>query len=131
MTQQPRIAITAAWLIVSAILLPVFLAPCLLSENALLSASRTFQLQHHDQEPCPLCGMTRAFIAISNDNLDEAVNFNQWSVALYGVLLANEFVAAVFLVSRLYESLLSPSCGKSCREQNVNKKKAESCKHLV
>lgn len=50
MAQEIRVAITSAWLIISAILLSMLLAPYFLSEAALLSASAAFQLPHHDQE---------------------------------------------------------------------------------
>ena len=107
MTQEMRVAITSAWLIVSAILLSVFMAPYFLSESTLLYASEAFALPHHNQEPCFMCGMTRAFIAISRGNLAEAVTFNRWSVALYGILLANELSAAIFLASRIRKLFLS------------------------
>lgn len=51
--------------------------------------------------------MTRAFIAISRGNLAEAVTFNDWSVALYGTLIANELSAAIFLASRIRKLFLS------------------------
>jgi hypothetical protein len=119
MAQQTRTAITSAWLIISAILLFVFPAPYLLSENALLSASGTIRFQHHEQESCPLCGMTRAFMAISRGNLFEAVTFNRWSVALYGILLANELSVAIFLVIRIRRLFLSHHV-VSCVELNTS-----------
>lgn len=101
MAQDTRIAITSVWLISSAILLLAFLAPYLLPESTLLSLSGACQLQHHNHEPCALCGMTRAFIAISRGHFHDAAAFNRSSVALYGILLANELMAAIFLVSRV------------------------------
>src|SRR4030066_2199807 len=97
--QEIRVAITSVWLIISAILLTMFIALYLLSESTLLSASGALQLSHHDQEPCLLCGMTRAFIAISRGNLADAVTFNDWAVALYDIFLANELSTAILLAS--------------------------------
>jgi hypothetical protein len=131
MAQEMKIAIAAAWLIISAILLSVFIAPYLLSENALLSASGAFQLSHYDQEPCLLCGMTRAFVAISRGNLVEAVTFNDWSVALYGILLANELSAAIFLVSRIRKFFYSDRGASRVARNTSTQKEVESCRYLV
>lgn len=95
-----RTAFTTVWLIMSCALLFIFMSPYLLPDKTLLSASETLKLQHDTQMRCPLCGMTEAFIAISHGDLDEAVTFNQASVALYGILLSNESLAILFLISR-------------------------------
>jgi hypothetical protein len=131
MTQEIRLAITSAWLIISAMLLTMFAAPHLMSESTLLSASGAFQLSHHEQEPCLLCGMTRAFIAISRGNLAEAVSFNGLSVALYGVLLANELSAAIFLASRIRKFFLSHRAASRVQRKTPAQKEVESCKYLV
>ena len=78
-----------------------------------------------------MCGMTRAFIAISNGNLAEAVTFNRWSVALYGTLLANEILAAIFLLSLTRKLFLSHRAASHVEHNTSTQKEAESCRYLV
>lgn len=131
MVQEIRIAISSVWLIVSAILLLALLAFYLVPDGALISLSAACQLQHHNQEICPLCGMTRAFIAISHGKLDQATTFNRWSVALYGILLANGLLTAVFLVSRIRNLFLSYRAASFVESKTSTQKEVESCKYLV
>ena len=100
-TRETKVALTSSWLIISSILLVIILSPYVWSDEALLSASEVLQFQHLNQERCPLCGMTRAFIAISRGDLDGAIDFNRWSIALYQILLANELLVSLFLISRV------------------------------
>ncbi len=100
MAQEMKIAIASVWLIVSAILLAVIIAPYFIHESALLTASGFCQLSHQHQETCLLCGMTRAFIAISQGHFAEAFTLNQWSLPLYGVILTNELSVIIFLANR-------------------------------
>jgi len=99
-----KIAILYVWMILSIFLLAMIISPYILSENTLLSAGGFFQFYPHDPVSCPLCGMTRAFIAISHGRLAEATTYNDWSVALYAILLANEFFAAIFLFTRMQKN---------------------------
>ncbi len=108
---EARLGITSAWLMVSAILLFILMAPHLLSQDSLLSESASFRLPHHDPERCFLCGMTRAFIAISHGRPTEALAFNEWSLHLYGVLVLNELGAVVFLSNRIRKCLFSQAEG--------------------
>ncbi|MBM4128279.1 MAG: DUF2752 domain-containing protein [Nitrospira sp.] len=121
--QEMRVAITSAWLIVSAVLLFMLIAPHLLSETALLSASTAFRLLHHHQGMCFLCGMTRAFIAISRGRLTEAVALNDWSVTLYGIIVSNELAAALFLFRRIRKWFLSKNeAGKvTIKQQHIRR----------
>lgn len=101
LNQQYRMGIIYAWLIISGILLITMLAPYLVPESTLLAASGMFQLKHHDQVKCPICGMTRSFIAITDGNISEAMHYNRWSILVYGILLINKILAAIFLIRRI------------------------------
>ncbi len=106
--QEVKVAIASVWLITSAFLSSVLIAPHLLSEIALLSVSAALQSPHHEHGPCFLCGMTRAFLAISRGDLTEAAAFHRWSVALYAIFFVNGMLAAIFvskLMLRLSRSL--------------------------
>ncbi len=129
--QEFRIAITSAWLIVSAILLLILLSFHLVPDNASISLSAACQIQHHNQEPCPLCGMTRAFLAISNGKLDQASAFNSFSIALYGIILANGLLAALFLVSRIRNSSLPFLVSTVVASKTSTRKEAASCRYSV
>ena len=120
MTKQITVALIWVWLLLSAFLLSVILAPFLLSEATLLSVSAIVQWPHQSQVTCSLCGMTRAFIALSQGHLNEAVHFNQRSVALYGLLLANILGAAIFLGSRIHKLRVSRLGSASRRNATYN-----------
>jgi hypothetical protein len=121
--QEMRVAIISSWLIVSVILLSMLIAPYFLSETTLLYTSSTFRLPNHEQGTCSLCGMTRAFIAISRGNFAEAVAFNDWSVALYGTVVVNELSAAIFLASRMRKWFLSQRAASRDKRKTSNKRR--------
>ena len=129
--QEIRTAVTAAWLIVSAILLLIQLSFHIAPDNALTSLSAACQIQHHNQEPCPLCGMTRAFMAISNGRLDQATAFNNWSIALYGIFLANGLLAAIFLASRIRNLFLPFKASNAVASKTSIRKEVDSCRYSV
>lgn len=97
-----RHAVFLAWLAASALLAPVLLAPWLLPDTMVLAVAAKCRSEHRDGRPCPLCGMTRAFLSIARGDLAEAQRANPASVPLYLGLAANELAAAaVFLRLRL------------------------------
>lgn len=126
---EMRIAITAAWLIASAILLSMLISSHFLSESALLSASAALQLSHHEQGQCFFCGMTRAFIAISHGNLTQGIALNRWSVALYGTILANGALAAVFVSSLILKLFLSHRAVSHVDYNKSTQKEVSSCRY--
>lgn len=128
MAQEVRVALTSTWLLVSAALLSVLMAPHLLSESTILSVSGALASPHHGQEPCLLCGMTRAFMAISRGNLAEAVTFHRWSVALYGTLLANQVMAAFFLSSRMRKRSSWHRAARGGEHNRSTHEEAPSCR---
>lgn len=93
-------ALLVAWLTVSAILLPVTLAPWTLPERSLLAAGALCHRGHPGGRACALCGMTRAFVSIGRGEWSEARRWNPASLPLYGVLAANEGLAAGWLIFR-------------------------------
>lgn len=94
---------TAAWLIASAMLLCALIALYLVPEKMLFSASEAFKVPHRSGETCALCGMTRAFAALARGDLAAALIYNRGSVALCGALLANQLVAAFFLLRQIHK----------------------------
>jgi len=88
----------ACWLGLSALILAVLAAPYLLPHPGILSAAARLSVPH-EGGPCMLCGMTRAFLAISNGEIYEGLRCNPASVKLYAGLVVNE-AAALFLCIR-------------------------------
>jgi hypothetical protein len=126
MTQELRAAVRSAWWMISAILLAVILAPYLFSENSLLAASGALQVSHAPGETCGLCGMTRAFLAISRGDFSEAVRLNGASVILFGIILANELWIAFFLTKRIWKYA---SGVNAVERQTSTRKELESCRY--
>lgn len=98
MRDQLRTAIVAVWLILSLVGLGVIAAPFLLSEEALLGLGQGLQAPH-DAERCGLCGMTRAFSAISRGEFERARTLNGRAAALFGALAGNVLAAGAYLIT--------------------------------
>jgi len=65
--------------------------------DMLLSISEIFQSSNHTGPMCSLCGMTRAFIAISHGDLSEAKSLNYLSVIVYGLLVSIVLIAIIII----------------------------------
>ena len=95
-----KLAFVIAWLIVSAMLLVLLLSAAVAPVDAILRVSAALQLPHGAHDTCPVCGMTEAFLAISRGQFGAALDANSGSLALYGMLSANELAVAAWLLSR-------------------------------
>lgn len=89
------------WLIVSLSTLLVMAAPFVLPDRAILSMGRTLSSSHASTGACPLCGMTRAFMAIARGDLDGAQAHNRGAILLYAALLFNGAMAVVFWTGKV------------------------------
>lgn len=103
LTGQLKRASAIAWLIISAVILSVLLATALLPSDSVRSLASRLSLPH--DRPCPLCGMTTAFLSLSRGRVTRALDANSYSLLLYSLFLANE-LAALGFVSRLAASRL-------------------------
>ena len=92
-------ALTIAWLVVSALVLPVVLAPFVLSDSVIARWTPVCETKLGGAPPCSLCGMTTAFLLISDINYDEARRANRGALWLYSTLVFNEVFALLFLRS--------------------------------
>ncbi len=91
--EQVRTALLAAWLIVSAVILPVLAAPFVLPPNTIFSLAPQCQWKAKYGRECVLCGMTTSFILISEGRLNAALHRNRASIPLYAALVWNECAA--------------------------------------
>lgn len=103
MDHHAKRTFTTAWLVASAVLLFLLIAPYLVPERMLFAASEAFKVPHRSGETCALCGMTRAFAAIARGDFAAAFTYNRGAVAFWGVLLANQLVVAFFLLPRMHK----------------------------
>jgi hypothetical protein len=92
-----RTAARVVWLVVSTVVLAILLAPFLLSDSAVADLSPVCESKARGGPPCPLCGMTAAFLLISDGRFEEAQQANRASVPLYAAFVLNELFVFVFL----------------------------------
>lgn len=101
MREELRIAVLAAWLVSSAVILLPLLAPFLLPAAAIERWTPVCQSKAGGGPPCALCGMTTAFLLISRGRFSEATGVNRAAVPLYSAFLLNEVFAIMGLRSIL------------------------------
>lgn len=98
--EQLRKALWIDWLVVSGVILFVLLAPLALPARTLFALTPVCEWKAKYNAECCLCGMTRSFIDISRGDFARATERNRGSVPLYAALLANECLAAWFILRR-------------------------------
>ena len=97
---QLRRAFLTVWLVVSTALLCLLVAPWLLPSGLLHDMALTCRSQLHHGRPCPLCGMTTAFVYISQGGFQQALAANKFSLLLYFLFVANEVTVLWFAGAR-------------------------------
>ena len=88
-----RPALTTVWLIVSAVLAVAVMAPFLAPAEVLYGVFSECEAKRRGSA-CALCGMTTAFVQISNGDLAGAQSSNSGSIALWSASSVN-FGAAI------------------------------------
>lgn len=91
----------AVWAILSILSLVVLISPFVVPPDVLFDLSAACQIRNHGHEPCCMCGMTKAFIAIAEGNIRQAMMHNRRSVLLFGILVGNELLFAGFFMLEL------------------------------
>jgi Protein of unknown function (DUF2752) len=102
--EQVRTSFLTAWLIVSAVILPVLLAPFVLPPQTIFSLAPQCQWKAKYGRECALCGMTTSFVLISNGELNAALERNRAGIPLYSALLWNELVALRYTLGELRQT---------------------------
>ena len=75
-------------LVLSAISAAILLFAAFAPPQTIYRVSTMLMMPHPNGETCILCGMTRAFVALSKGDLASAVQFNAWCVWLALALIA-------------------------------------------
>lgn len=77
--------------------------PFLFEKQFVLQLSLSCQSAKHGVE-CAFCGMTRAFIEISEGDLGEATSYNKGSVWLFVGMLLNTLVYVAYISRKKYSN---------------------------
>ena len=97
---QIKTATVAVWVIVSVCVAAILIVTYLPAANEVLEISRRCRSPNHGNLDCPLCGMTRAFLAITRGEFGKALSLNKGSIALYASFVLNEALFAVYLARK-------------------------------
>ena len=100
MIHQIKKASVIVWVIISVCVAVILIVSYLPAENTILEISRRSRSFNHGNRDCPLCGMTRSFMAINRGEFDKARSLNKNSIVLYASFVLNEALFAVYLARK-------------------------------
>lgn len=103
-----KLPILIVWIIVSLIILIVILISFFIDRQIILKIIPTCISKRQFNTECSFCGMSRAFIEISNGKLKNAYNLNKGSIYLYSVLLLNSIIFIMFSLYFINSKLNKP-----------------------
>jgi len=99
--REIKLALSIVWLVVSLIILMTLITPFILSDDTIFALSPKCEWKTKYNKVCPLCGMTRSFIFISQGKFSQAVMRNKFSIYLYFIFILNEIVISFFLANKI------------------------------
>jgi hypothetical protein len=105
--RQLQRAALIVWIVLSVAVLCALTAPAVLPPQLVRDISPTCQSLLRTGRPCPLCGMTEAFISITHGRLAQALEANRASLLLYALFVVNELVILWFVSGRIARLALS------------------------
>ena len=88
--RDAKLAITIAWLVLSAMAFCLIAAPFLLSPEQIARISPVCEWKATYHRECPLCGMTTAFTLIARGELRASGRANRAGIPLYAFFVLNE-----------------------------------------
>lgn len=95
---QLRVALLAAWLILSLTAGATAAAVCLLPEAEVLALAAWCEKPGGHTEPCPFCGLTHALLALRRGDMQAAREAHPGSLVLFAAGLLNEAAAALVMM---------------------------------
>jgi len=125
---QIKTASVAVWVIVSVCVAVILIVSYLPAENMILEISRRSRSFNHGNRDCPLCGMTRSFMAINRGEFDKARSLNKGSIALYASFVLNEALFAVYLARKRRTAGFLQSFKKLPANASPMRKEEAQCK---
>ena len=99
-SDETRKALFITWAVFAVLSVFVIVTPFVVDRQTIINAVPVCASVKKYNRECPLCGMTRAFIYISDGNVQKAVAANKGSVFLYFGFFMNIllFAVKVFLI---------------------------------
>ncbi len=93
------------WTLFSIVIFLVILTAFLIPQDVIASILPPCPQLVRTGKPCPLCGMTRAFYAISSLDFETALEFHKYSILLFIVFFVNQLVFVVVIVRQFFQRL--------------------------
>ena len=93
-------ALLIVWMIIGILTSLVLIVPFIFLPDTLYSATPECIWKTVYGKPCPLCGMTHAFVLLSKGNIEDALIENSYSLKLYMVFILNTAALFLFLCAK-------------------------------
>lgn len=94
-------AIWIVWVIYSIFISIVILALFIFNGQFLIALSPHCESIRRFGVECSICGMTRAFIEISNGDMIQAIRLNKGSIGLFVVFLINTLIFIILIIRKV------------------------------
>ena len=95
-------ALKIIWMVITLLTTLLILIPFIVDRDKILNNTPVCISVSKYNVECALCGMTRAFIEISNGNFIKAYTLNKGSLFLYVAFLANSLI---FILNSIYSKI--------------------------
>src|SRR5665647_1154993 len=96
--KEQKVAILIVWTVISVTISIVIIFPFLADSQTVLESAPTCISKSQFNVECSLCGMTRAFIEISNGNIGNAYDLNRGSLFVYSSFLLNSIIFIAYAI---------------------------------
>lgn len=107
-----KVASFIVWTVLSVIMLFILLMPFFLSHDRILQLAPNCVSRIKYNRECSLCGMSHAFIAISEGKIRHAYSYNKAAIPTYVFFAFNELI---FLGLILMTAIKKPKTGKELK----------------
>ena len=99
--REQKLALLIVWTIITLIITIVILFPFFADRQTVLKNAPTCISKSQFNVECSLCGMTRAFIEISNGSFSNAIDLNRGSIVIFFTFALNFFIFIFYLIFKL------------------------------
>jgi hypothetical protein len=96
--KQVKVALFVVWIVLSGIILTILIVSFLLPAASVNAIVPKCEWKIKFNKPCPLCGMTTSFLAISRGRFKEADAANGLGIYLFSLFVSNEIVLTALLL---------------------------------
>lgn len=93
-----KVSFLTVWLVIGLVIFTILVTPFIFPTQSIKNLVPVCKWKLKYNKPCPLCGMTTAFINISDGNFSAAQKLNRFSGGLYSAFLINEIITLAFLL---------------------------------